>query len=296
MMRSRTLLNLSLLGVVTVLVLITVLNPGKSPPPTETHLTPLKQADVMHILLQQAQGNDIELEKQNGHWWMRKPYNLPANNFRADSATKLVEETSYSQHPLSKADEAKYGLDKPALRITYNNSVTIALGGNAPLQQRRYAQVGETLHTINDSYNYSLAESTTSFIGYALLPPQSKLTRLELPDFTLLQEKGEWKTQPAQKLASGDDLNEMISYWENAQSLEVFTSKDRSPKGNTIRVSLVGQDKPISFLLQRNGDDTSLIRTDLGIGYRLSHDSAEQLLSLPKPEKPAAPVKPVTKK
>lgn len=288
-LNSRTLLNIGLFAFILFLVLLVVLEPGKEAEKKPAHLTELKQLDIKHIELQRANEPDIKLQKRDGVWYITEPYQLPANEFRAQSVSALAEAKSHLQYDAKTVELKKFKLNKPEISITLNNKVTLDIGGVDPIKNRRYVKNGDTLHLVSDTFYYQVRGKVTAYISYQILPPEIKLSKLVLPKFSLTQQEGDWKITPEQKGVSADSINEFVNEWRHAQSLEISEYKGKIRKAN-VQIFQQDQDQPISFRLQRKNDSTFLIRNDLKLRYKLSDETAEKLQKLPEPPEPEEPV------
>lgn len=288
---SRNLLNIGLFVFILVLVSVVILEPGKDEAPKARHLTELKQADINHIELNRANEADIKLQKRNGIWYINAPYQLAANDYRALSISALAEVTSHLQYDVNKIDLKKFKLDKPEVSITLNHNTTLEIGGVDPIKNRRYVKNGDTLHLVSDTFYYQVVGKVTAYISYQILPPEIKLSKLELPKFSLNQQDGKWAIDPVQKDASADSINEFVNEWRHAQSLEIseYSGKLRKPN---IRIFPKDQQQALEFRLQKENNSTFLIRNDLKLRYKLSDETAEKLQNLPEP--PEVPEQPTS--
>lgn len=279
MISSRNLLNLVLLVAVLALVAIMALEPGKTPEPASAKLTHLTADEINHILIQRADGTDIELEKINGVWQMIKPYALPANEFRMTSLLRLAEAESISQNDLSKLKLETFSLDKPRATIIFNKQHEIIFGGNEPLQQHRYTAINNILHLVSDTFYYPTVAKETTFIDHQLLAGQQNISKLELPGLNIEFKQAKWQVLPPQDDISADAITDLINQWRNSQALELRAIKNNNTK-QSARVYFKDQDKPMTFAIQQNKDETLLIRNDIGIGYVLTNDNYAKLVSL----------------
>ena len=281
-LNSRTLLNIGMFGLIMLLTLLVVFQPGKKPAPKAQHLTTLKQTDIDQIELKRTDASDIKLQKINGVWFITAPYHLPANEFRAQSVSALEEAKSHMQYDLKNTDLKKFKLDKPEITVILNKDIALEIGGVDPINNRRYVKNGDTLHLVSDTFYYQIIGPITAYISYQLLPPDIKLSKMVLPKFTLTQKDGDWQLNPAQKDTSADSINEFVDEWRHAQSLEISEYKGTPQKVN-VQIHQAGVDKPIAFTLQKRNDNTYLIRNDLKLRYKLSDETAEKLQKLPEP-------------
>ena len=296
---SRTLLNAGLFVFMLILVSLVILKPGKNSDPNLTKLTKLKQSDVISIVLQRQNEKDINLEKRDGIWFIKEPYQLPANDFRAQTISALVEAVSYLQYDSNNMELAKFKLDKPEVTIQFNNKVTLEIGGVDPIKNRRYVKIDNTLHLVNDTFYYQVIGKVTAYVSYQIVPPNMKLSKITLPKFTLSLNDGNWKLSPAQADVSADSINEFVNEWQHAQSLEIENYKGTKQKNN-IRIDFQNSEQPLEFSLLKIQDSSYLVRHDYQLSYKLSDEIAEKLQKLPEPPgtaeiestEPAAPAEP----
>lgn len=280
-MASRLWLNLALLLFIAILVIIVIYEPGKEPVPAPTRLTQLTPATITHIHIKRVTGRDIELVKEtDGQWWMHNPYHLPANEFRVQSLLRLAETESLSNHALDQLQPETYGLDQPRAIVTFDRGTQISFGDTEPLQQRRYLQIGDQLHTIIDTFYYQAAANPTIYLNHALLPPTAKILKLVLPDLQLAFKDGQWQRTPSHPEYSTDASIELINTWRHAQALELRASDIKDAKAD-IEISLAEQPEPLRYKLLKTEDETSLIRLGMGLQYVIANDTYDKLLALP---------------
>lgn len=283
-MISRLWLNLALLLLLGILLLVVVYEPGREVEPPPITLTRLTPGTVNHVHLKRITGKDVELVKESdGQWWMHNPYHLPANEFRVQSLLHLSQAQSLSSHALNELQPATYGLDKPRVIVTFNRTEQIKFGDTEPLQQRRYVQAGDQLHTIVDTFYYQAAASPTIYLNYSLLPPAVDIVKLVLPGLQLSIEEGQWQRTPQYPELSSDASIELINNWQHAQALELRPTEVKDGKAD-IEVYIKGQAEPIRFKLLQTEDEVSLIRLGMGLQYIIADEVHQRLASLPEPE------------
>ena len=294
-MISRLWLNLALLLLLVILLLVVVYEPGREVEPPPTTLTQLTPETVNHVYLKRITGKDVELVKEpDGQWWMHNPYHLPANEFRVQSLLRLSQAQSLSSHALNELQPATYGLDKPRVIVTFNRTEQIKFGDTEPLQQRRYVQAGDQLHTIVDTFYYQAAASPTIYLNYSLLPPVVDIVKLVLPGLQLSIEEGQWQRTPQYPELSSDASIELINNWQHAQALELRPTEVKDGKAD-IKVYVKSQAEPIRFKLLQTEDEVSLIRLGMGLQYIIADEVHQRLASLPEPEPEPEPVPDKTK-
>jgi len=265
-------------------LLVVVYEPGKEVEPPPATLTQLTPEAVNHVHLKRLTGKDIELVKESdGQWWMHNPYHLPANEFRVQSLLRLSQAQSLSSHALDELQPATYGLDNPRVVVTFNRTEQLKFGDTEPLQQRRYVQAGDQLHTIADIFYYQAAANPTIYLNYSLLPPTADIVKLVLPDLQLVIKEGQWQRSPEYSELSADASIELINNWQYAQALELRPTEVKDGKAD-IEVYIKDQAEPIRFKLLQTEDEVSLIRLGMGLQYIIADEVHQRLVSLPVPE------------
>ena len=278
-MTSRNLLNLGLLAFVAVLISLIIFEPGLEPEPVNPSLTQLKQDDINHIYIQRETDKDVELQKINGVWRMLKPYPVLAHDFRVQTILRLSEAESHSQHELSTMDKQTFGLDNPKATVTFNQRHKILFGANEPLQQRRYVQVENSLHTITDTFYYQVASKVSTFIDHALLEKDSAIVKIELPELVIELKGGKWQAIPQPDNFSADTITGLLNNWRNTQAVEVGAAKPVTTK-RVINIYLKDKPQAVSFYIVKNEAGIALVRNDIGLAYNITQDSFDKLTRL----------------
>lgn len=281
LMNKRNLLNLALLGTVAALALVAWLEPGHKPPAEPPKLTDLTPKQVHKIRIERREGKTVVLQRQGETWQMIEPVAAPANSFRIDSMLRVTENKSLGHNPVAGLDLAKYGLDKPVVRL-FLDDTEIDFGDSTPLDNRRYVRIGNTVHLIKDIAYYHLIGRYTSFVSLRLLQPQQKVQALELPGLRMSLRDGNWEPDPKPEHYSADAATALIEAWQNAQAIEVrpYDEKTSKPVSGEIRVHLQGEEKPLQLLITARSPDLVLVRPDLGLEYHLAQSQSDELLTL----------------
>lgn len=291
-MNSRTLLNLAMLAVVAVLVIIVVTEPGKKHDITPPLLTSLTAANITTINISRRGKPDIELVKNALHWKITKPYQLPANSYRIESILGLLSTVSFYQHDLSDLNEKDFGVDNPELTVSFNHDITISFGHNKHISHHRYVKIGHTLHLIQDTFYYQLAARAESFIDHSLLPAESRITQLQLPGFTLLQQDGKWQLHPPRSGVTTDSMLQLISEWQNSQAYEMKKITQLAQTNQHIIIDLADGTQ-VTFGIVASKEDFILQRDDVQLQYILPNDRKDKLLTFTASDN--APVTPLAK-
>jgi len=276
-MKSKLWLNLALLVVVILLSTIVIFKPGVETENKLNTLTNLKANDIQHILIQRKHGLDIEFIKQDQYWRMIQPVGMPADNFRLNSLLNLVETSVYSQHNLLQLDSKTYGLDSPRATLILNHKTKIYFGATEALHKRRYLSIEDNLFTTDDLYYYQMAADFSLYLDPALLPPDSKIKQLRLPDFELIRKEGSWLRQPMNPQLSVDTDVELIDTWQNAAALKIELVEKSPSLDTNVIIYLENNDKPLLMYYHTDNDHHYLTRFDNSIRYTIPVDIAIKL-------------------
>ncbi|MFO7603888.1 MAG: DUF4340 domain-containing protein [Gammaproteobacteria bacterium] len=278
-MNSRTLLNLVLLGIVALLVVLVVYEPGKEAEPQAPRLTALKKDSISKIDIQRSGGETVRFVRDKNIWHMTAPYQLPANEFRINSILRLAEMESHARHELEGLDRADFKLTQPEVVVTFDDQVNIKFGGSEPLNHHRYVEVDGMLHLISDTVYYHVSGKPTALLSLQLLPQGTVIQAIELPDNRLELKDGRWqiKNEPADM--ASDAVTRLLNEWRLAQALDVVAAT-QPPGRQQVKIFVEGQDTPVVFSIVQRKPDFVLLREDKGVQYQLTEDSAERLLRL----------------
>lgn len=265
-MNKRNLLNLVLLLVVAGLGLLAWLEPGRSPAPQAVKITTLDPAGIERIRIERP-ADTVEMVRRDGRWQLTAPQAAPANTIRTDAIVSVAAIESLNQQPIADLDLAAYGLVEPKARLQLND-VTIDFGATAPLDNRRYVRVGDTLHLIPDLRYYQLIGHWSGYVSLRLLEEGTALDRIELPQVTLVNKEGSWLPEPAPEQWSADAATALAQRWLSVQAMEVREHKSTA-SGEELRLHVRGREQPLRFVIAAREPDLVLVRPDLGLAYHL---------------------------
>jgi hypothetical protein len=246
-----------------------------------TPLTGLQPEQIKHLTLEHRDGPGIRLERRAGGWEMLGPYQARGNGDRIRRLLEMVRSNSFSRFP-APADVAEYGLSPPLAIITLDQT-RIEVGTTHPMNQHRYLRIGDQVHLIKDRFIHHLQARAEGFVSPELLPPGSQISAIRTPDWQLtFATDGTATLNPPNPALSPDDLNRKRDQWRLARATRLVAAAD-STGNNMIGIQLRDRQQSIGFELEQTGQDTRLIRRDLGLAYIIHKDSA--LLKPPGNEK-----------
>lgn len=279
-MNKRNLLNLVLLLVVAGLGLLAWLEPGRTPEPQAAKITTLNPSAIERIRIERP-ADTVEMVRRDGRWQLIAPMTAPANGIRTDAIVSIAAIESLNQQPIAGLDLASYGLAQPKARLLLDDTV-IDFGAAAPLDNRRYVRVGDTLHLIPDLRYYQLIGHWSGYVSLRLLEEGMPLERIQLPQLTLVNQDGSWVPEPKPERWSADAATLLAQRWSTVQALEVREHRD-AITGDEIRLYVRGREQPLRFVIAAHEPDLVLVRPDLGLAYHLLPSQALELLQMSPP-------------
>lgn len=291
-MNSHRLLNIALAVIVAILIILVVLEPGTEKQQFKKLAGDLNPENIDKLILERHGKLIVSLAKQQHGWEMLQPYKLHANDVQINALINIVNQNSYTQINKQQHELEKFGLTKPYARLQLNNK-TFIFGGTDPLNFRRYVLVDDTIHLINDTMFQQLTLDAVKYVSFTLIPDNTKITRLVLPEITLIKnpETGGWKLTPDNSTLSQDKLNSIIEEWRIARAIEISpwaSSNNATLDSDTpIEIDLdlnLDNNEHLQYLLIKDEQDLILGRKDMGIKYRLPGNMRNRLLQADVPE------------
>ena len=282
-MKTRLMLNLSLLIVIAVLAAVVVLKPGKQSEAV-IPLTSLDPASLKRVTLKNPE--TLVFEKQDSLWRLTAPFAAPVNQIRLGKLLEIAQAPSVARYPLNPQALAQFGLDKPEMVLQLDDTV-LQIGGSDPINMRRYVRVGDTLHLVEDAFYHNLIATALDYVDKKLVPEGTRIREIQLPGFKASKNaEGRWTTEPAGP--TNTPAEEQALTWETAWAIKT----QRLAAGHaaeTIRL-VPSAGAPIEFLIVQKQPTLILGRKDLGFQFEVPEYTARKLLNLPPPggQKPQA--------
>lgn len=166
---NRKLINFGLFALVVALSLIVYFEPGKKHTVEKTPLTHFKPEEVNFIRISDNRGRNLVMEKQQGSWQMINPYKKPADEDRIKQLLGITTTRSFSHFKIPEDRLAEFGLAPASVYLQLNN-VKLEIGGNEPIQFRRYVRIADQLHLINNGYHHHLMAQADDFVHKDKMP------------------------------------------------------------------------------------------------------------------------------
>ncbi len=278
-MSTRTLINLILLIVVTVLAAVSFHEPGIEGPAALPTITDKPADSVKRISIHREKQADILLEKHAGQWQLREPFQLPANGFKVDLLLGILAEKSHSRLTTADLELSRFSLEPPKASLALDE-LRLDFGDTAPLSGNRYIRLGDTVHLVRERLYHHLIAAAPDYVHYALLGPEARPVIISLPEITLTLMDGKWTPQPEADNLSADGISRLVTAWRDAQAISVNAYKEGQIE-NEVSITLEDREQPLRFLIRKGEHEMIFARPDVGVQYHLPEESAARLL---KPE------------
>ncbi len=160
---NRKMVNPGLFVLVLLLASAVYFGPGIEQVSEKIPLTDLKPEEVYFIRISDNRGRDLVMEKQQGSWQMTNPYKQPANEQRIRQLLDITTTRSFSRFAIPKERLAEFDLDPAPIHLQLNE-IKLEIGGNEPIQFRRYVRIGDQLHLISNGYHHHLMAQADDFV------------------------------------------------------------------------------------------------------------------------------------
>jgi len=166
---NRKAVNPGLFVLVLLLALIVYFEPGIEQAAGKIPLTSLTPEEVYFIRISDNHGRDLVMEKKQGGWQMTSPYKQPADEQRIRQLLDITTTRSFSRFTIPEARLAEFGLDPAPIHLQLNE-IKLEIGGNEPIQFRRYVRIGDQLHLISNGYHHHLMAQADDFVKKTKAP------------------------------------------------------------------------------------------------------------------------------
>ncbi len=289
-MNQRNVLNLGLALALAGLVVIVTYEPGNNIHEKTTLLTQLTPTDIQKIVIEQINQPSLILSKTDSQWRMIKPYNNLSNTLRINKLMALVNAKSHAQYSATDINIKQLGLFTPDLIIKLNDT-KLAFGTTDALNGYRYIQINNTVHLITDHFSHLIRGQAANLLNPALLPNNTLITKLVLPEWTLQTNGTGWKIIPDMNLKSADTIQQFLDQWRFARAIRVskLTTNTNIKPDSKITATIELQhdnNQVILFNLIRAEDSIILQREDIGLSYYFTNEAGHKLLKLPSNNNP----------
>lgn len=196
-------------------------------------------------------------ERVDGHWLMREPYNLPADDAQLARLVSIATSAVRSRRAFSSLNAAKIGLDPPLISLDlgpehFDIGTTDAFNGD------RFVRVGESIAMVPDRFSPFLLAAPPSELDRHLLPPGSVLKSLKIIDV---------------------DRPELLEAWTHALASRITARTENASKVEGVVVELtLGDGSLITYRIVRDREASVARRSEPVLNYVLSAEQVGALL------------------
>ncbi|MGH8543306.1 MAG: DUF4340 domain-containing protein [Gammaproteobacteria bacterium] len=285
---ARLVLNAILLAVLSVLVLVVISEPGKQEQAPRPKISSIAPQSVTSIRITRPGGENIELRKEGGHWLLKQPFSVRANEPRVQVLLDFLAGETQDAFPAKDHDLKRFGLAEPALRLRFDESL-FTFGDANPLSGQRYVLHEDTIHLTADTIYATLTGSAEDLATPRLLEEGTEPVKLTLPKYVLSRGKGHWRLASPDPRISSAALQKLVDEWRYAQALAVRRKQERTSQG-TIRIEFQAG-TAVEFEILAKNPEFILARSDLELEYAMPAETAQRLLEPQKATEPSAAAK-----
>jgi hypothetical protein len=293
-MKNRWLLNLVLLALVAGLVAFLYMRPQANTGAASQHeVSALKLADFTAISVEYPTQAATTFEKVDGLWRITAPYKTRADQMSVQRILAII--AAKSTDKFSASDLAKYGLDKPQLKLKLTNAAGVeafAFGTVNPVSEQQYVAYNEAVYLLPGSYmeaattqpielidkNPLTVSEAKQIAGFNL----ARLEQWEALNLNVEVADGKWKTNVPKAKITQNELNEWLDFsWKQAQAkqVELYTPDHKAVyPGFDVKLK---DGKKVHFDKIQEAPDLLLGRPDEGLMYHFSNDVGFTMLNPP---------------
>ena len=270
-MQSRLITNLFLL--LLVIVLGTFLFIDEVDQNGTKKLSPVSADSINQISIHHQQ-REILLNKSGQQWFLVKPIEIAANQFRIKTLLNLLSTDSLAQYNRDDLKLNNFGFNTTDTHISFNNT-KISFGMTNPMNNLRYVEINNKLHLINDHFYPLLSSQIGTLIARELLANSTNIIKMILPEQTLTRDQNKlWRSTDD---ISSDAIVETIYQWTHKQAFSVHDYVERESLGE-IQVYFENLEQPIKFTITDIEPWLIIARPDLKLEYHFNLEDYDALL------------------
>lgn len=264
-MKRAARINLILIAVVAALGMAVYWQVGMEVARFEPPLSALDPARIKQLRVACLQCTPRRFERVDGHWMMREPYRLPADETQIARLLSIAKSPVRSRRTFASLDAKKIGLD-PALTSLDLDDEHFDIGTTDAFNGDRYVRIGDTIAMAPDRFSPFLVAAPASELDRHLVPRGSVLANLKINEV---------------------DRSDLIEVWAGALAERITASGSSSTEiADSVVEMQLGDGSTITFHLTRDGDAVVARRGEPSLDFTLSSEQATLLLGSTEPDKP----------
>ena len=257
--------NLILLTVAALLGIAVYLQVGHEVDRFEPPLSTLDADAIQTVRVGCLQCVTRHFERVAGHWQMREPYDLPADDTQVARLLAIATSPVRRRHALDAFEMARIGLDPPLMTLDLD-AIHFDIGTADAFNGDRYVRTRDAIAMVPDRFSPFLAASPASELDRHLLPRGSTLVSLRI---------------------DGIEHAELITTWAQVQASRISLRTQAGTSTTNGRVELqLADGSLIHYVLNRSADGMVADRLAPPLRYALDAGQAQALLGDAEPPTP----------
>ena len=277
-MKSRVLLNLTLIAALVALSLYAYFKPRQDAAPT-IKLTLLKRDEETRIVVEPRGAAALKLEKLDGTWRIVAPLNAQADATQVDRLVDIV--NAYAKQKLANADLVQLDLSPPQVRVTLNDQA-FAFGRVNDITYEQYVAAAGGVYLVPPLYGYGIPTDATKLLSRNLLDAGEVPVAFDFGRYRIIRDdKGNWAADGEFATAkeaslSQDDFNRWADEWRFTSALSV--EPDKSSRAREQVIVRFKDGKAVTMRILQKEPDFQLVRSDNAMRYHFGVAVGHRLL------------------
>jgi hypothetical protein len=289
-MKNRWLINIILLLIVLSISLFLLLKPTQTKQTKQFEVSTFGLSDFDVVRIDFPSRASVVFKKNNDAWDMQEPIKGRADQFSVQKIISVVATSSSEKLPSN--DLAKYGLDKPTVKLKLMHKdleEEFVFGAYNSVTEDQYLLFKGSVYLISGTFSEAASTQPIELIDKS---PLSKAEQIKEFDFSRLEQwqskrlkmtrnNTEWKANEGNSFKQDEmaEWFEMTWVKNPARSVEKYSLDLRVPyKSFDIHTA---DGKKITFLRVQESPETQLYRVDEGLLYHFGSDIGFTMMNPP---------------
>jgi hypothetical protein len=289
-MKNKWLINIILLVMVLSISLFLFLKPTKIKQTKQFSISTFNLSDFDSIKIDFPSRASVIFKKSTESWDMIEPVKGRADQFSVQKIISIVATSSSEKLPSN--DLAKYGLDKPTMKLKLihkGQEEEFIFGTYNSITEDQYLLYKENVYLISGSYSEAAATQPIELIDKL---PLTKSEEIKYFDFSRLEQwqskrlkvtrnNNEWSANEGSQFKQNEMAEWFDMTWVKnpAKSVEKSSIDLRVPYKSFDIHTIDG--KKITFLRLQESPETKLYRVDEGLLYNFGSDIGFTMMNPP---------------
>ncbi|CAM8398036.1 DUF4340 domain-containing protein [Candidatus Methylopumilus planktonicus] len=289
-MKNKWLINIILLVMVLSISLFLFLKPTKIKQTKQFSISTFNLSDFDSIKIDFPSRASVIFKKSTESWDMIEPVKGRADQFSVQKIISIVATSSSEKLPSN--DLAKYGLDKPTMKLKLihkGQEEEFIFGTYNSVTEDQYLLYKENVYLISGSYSEAAATQPIELIDKL---PLTKSEEIKYFDFSRLEQwqskrlkvtrnNNEWSANEGSQFKQNEMAEWFDMTWVKnpAKSVEKSSIDLRIPYKSFDIHTIDG--KKITFLRLQESPETKLYRVDEGLLYNFGSDIGFTMMNPP---------------